>query len=340
MKIAVISTTIFPVPLKGYGGLEAIAYECAAGLARKGHEVLLVAPVGSTPPPGVELHGTTQGESEMQAYSGYWQRLPNYDAVIDHSWNKWAVMLRLEGKLKAPVLCVCHAPIHTMFQTAPPLVHPCLVAISDDQSVAISEHLGVPSRVAKNGIDLDFYRRRPDVERTDRYLFLARMSRIKGPHLAVDLARRLRFGLDLVGDEVLTGEPDLAQRLRAQAVNNIKYHGGVSREETVKWFSSAKAHLHTAREFREPAGLAPLEAQACGCPVITFDNGAMRETVIHGLSGFVVKTLDDVEELIRTDAVRSLKESDIRASAERYSIKQMVDTYERLCEEAIDTGGW
>jgi len=344
MKICLISSTVLPClplddPENGYNGLEQIVWSTAAGLARRGHDVLLVAPNGSKPPPGVTLHGTTRGESEEQAYSGYWNRLPEYQVVIDSSWSKWSYILKIEGKLAAPILGVVHAPIHTMYQSAPPVLFPCLVAISQDQSVAISEHLGVNSRVARNGIDIDFYQRR-SVEKTGRYLYLARMSRIKGPHLAVDLARKLRFGLDLVGDETITGEPDLAQRLRAQAVNNIKYHGGCSRDQTVNWYSSAKAHLHTAREFREPAGLAPLEAQACGLPVLAFDNGAMRETVIHGMSGFVVKTMVDMEEFIRTDAVASLKPEDCRASAERYSLGQMIDAYEQLAIEAIDTGGW
>lgn len=340
MKICVISTTILPVPLAGYGGLEQIAYLCAQGLSRKGHEVLLIAPGDSKPPAGVELHRTTVGESEQAAYSGYWQRLPGYDAIIDHSWNKWSYILKIEGKLKAPILGVCHAPIHTMYGSAPPVLRPCLVAISDDQAVAISEHLGIVARACHNGIDLDFYRAKPSITRTERYLFLARMSRVKGPHLAVDLAKRLRFNLDLVGDDALTGEPELAQRLRSESRHNITYHGGVSRERSVEFFSSGKALLHMNQIFREPLGLAPLEAQACGMPVIAFDNGAMRETVRHGESGFVCKTLSEVEDLIRADATREIRADACRASAERFSIKKMTDRYESLCVEAVEGGGW
>lgn len=349
MRICVVSTTILPcLPpnLGGYGGLEPIAWQCAAGLARRGHEVMLVAPNGSVVPPGVELHGTTQGESEQQAYSGYWQKLPGFDAVIDHSWNKFSYMLKIEGKLNASVLGVCHAPIHTMYAVPPPILFPCLVAISQDQSAAISEHLGVASRVAYNSIDLSMYVRQP-VERTNRYLFLARMSRIKGPQIAADLAKKLRFTLDLVGDDRLTGEPDLAQRLRMMSSlpgeppkTNIIYHGGVSREKTVDFFSAAKALLHCNQVFREPFGLSPCEAQACGLPVISFDNGAMRETIVHGESGFLVKTVDEMEKLIKDDAVSSIKPEACRASAERFSVKAMVDAYERLCVEAVENGGW
>jgi glycosyltransferase involved in cell wall biosynthesis len=209
---------------------------------------------------------------------------------------------------------------------------------------------GVGARFAYNGIDLDFYKAmdNPPIgpgsmagsSLRSRYLFLARMSKIKGPHLAVDLARKLRFQLDLIGDDRITGEPELAHRLLGLAKNNITYHGGVSRERAVQWFSVAKALLHPAFSFREPFGLAPVEAQACGCPVIASDNGACRETIVHGETGFVVKDIEAMEELIRSDAVATIKADACRANAERFSITKMVDRYEELCKEALDTGGW
>jgi glycosyltransferase involved in cell wall biosynthesis len=340
MKIAVISTTIMTTPPPGYSGLEMLVHQQAAGLAKLGHSVLLVTPRGSTAPPGVELHETTLGESEGLAYSGYCHKLPGYAAIIDNSWQKFSYMLKIEGRLKPPILGVLHAPVNTMYQTPPPVPQPCLVAISKDQAVHASEIWGVTARVAYNGIDLDFYKPTPGAERLDRYLFLARMSRIKGPHIAVDVARKTRVALDLVGDDKITGEPDYAQRLMAQAKNNIAYLGGKSRAECVQFFSTRKALLHMNQHFREPFGLAPVESQSCCLPVIAFDNGAMRETIKHGVTGFLVKSQEEVEELVRSNAVASIKGEDCRAWAQQFSVDRMVATYERLVIEAIETGGW
>lgn len=348
MKICVISSTVLPClpltdPNNGYNGLEQVVWSLAGGLARRGHEVLLVAPGGTVAPPGVGLHGTTVGESEERAYSGYWQRLPEYQVVIDHSWQKWSYILKTEGRLDAPILGVMHAPVNTMYAAPPPVLLPSLVAISKDQAAHIGEHLGVGARVAYNGIDLDFYRsatRGPMHKQGDRYLFLARMSKIKGPHIAVDLARQLRFPLDLVGDDRITGEPELAQRMIALATGNIAYHGGVSRQRAVEMFGKAKALLHPAFAFREPFGLSIVEAQACGCPVIASDHGALRETIVHGETGFVVKTVDDMRELIKSDAIADIRPDLCRRNASRFSIDAMVKRYEELCTEALDTGGW
>jgi glycosyltransferase involved in cell wall biosynthesis len=345
VKICVISSNVLPClplgdPGNGYNGLEQVAWSLSAGLARRGHDVTLVAPNNSKPGPGVDLHGTTRGEGEQQAYSGYWQRLSSFDVVIDHSWEKWSYILKIEGRLTQPVLGVMHAPVHTMYERPPPISLPCVVAISNDQAAHISEVWGVPARVAYNGVDLDHYARADNAARGQRYLFLARMSKIKGPHLAVDLARKLRFGLDLVGDDRITGEPELAQRMIALATGNIAYHGGVSRARTVEFFSQAKALLHPAFAFREPFGLSTVEAQACGCPVIASDHGALRETIVHGESGFIVKTIEAMEQIIRDDAVKLIKPEACRESARRFSLEAMIKRYEALCTEAIEMGGW
>lgn len=339
MKICVISTTVLHCPPAGYSGLEMLAYQQAEGLSKKGHQVLLVAPVGSTPPAGVELHGTTLGESEKAAYSGYGQRLPNFDVIIDNSWQKFSYLMKMEGKLPAPILGVLHAPCNTMYGVPPPVPKPCFVAISEDQAAHGKECWKIEVKTVHNGINMDFYKPNGTV-RTDRYLFLARMSRIKGPHLALEVARRCGVPLDLVGDDRITGEPELAKSIKENSTGNIVYHGGVSRSKCVEFFNAGKALLHMNMEFREPFGLAPVEAQSTGCPVIAFDNGAMRETIRHGETGFLVKSMDEVENLIKSNAVLKINPQKCREWAATFTIEKMVDKYEALCNEAIKTGGW
>lgn len=341
LRIMVISTNIFPCPPPAYSGLEMIAYLQAKELANRGHSVLLVAPKESQPPEGVSLWPTTMGESESLSFNfGYHEAIPQQDVIIDNSWEKWSYMSKINERTSIPILGVCHAPCHTTYQTPPPVLHPCFVCISKDHSVGAMEAWGIPARTAYDGVDVDFYKAPPGVQRNGRYLFLARMSKIKGPQIAVDMARKLRVGLDLVGDDKFTNETELAHRLIAQSVNNITYHGGVNREKCVEFFSKGKALLHMNLLFREPFGLAPVEAQLCGMPVIAWDNGAMRETIKHGETGFLVKSQEEAEELIKTDAVSSIKPERCREWAMQFSVKAMGDKYEELICEAMDTGGW
>ena len=339
MKICVISTTVIPCPPAGYAGLEMISWLCANGLKDKGHDVLLIAPKGSNSK--AEIHETTLMEQEKQAYSGYWERLPKYDVIIDHSWEKWSYILKMEGKLKAPVLGVLHAPVHTMYQTAPPIEKPSFVCISKDQAAGCEEHLKRKAKVAYNGVDTSFYKWNKKT-RNDRYLFLARMSTIKGPDLAVAAALKCDVALDLVGDDKITGEPALANSIRASCALNpkLRYVGPQNREECSSWFNANKALMHPNKIFREPFGLAPVEAQLCGMPVIAYDNGAMRETVKHGETGFIVKNDDEFVDVIKNNLVSKIKAQTCVEWAQQFSYKNMIDTYEKLCIEAIETGGW
>ena len=313
-----------------------LSYQQAEGLAKRGHHVLLVAPKESAPPPGVVLHGLTLGEPEKSAYSGYWQRLQCYDAIIDNSWQKWSYILKAEDRLKAPVLGVLHAPVHTMYQSPPPVDKPCFVAISKDQSIAVAEFLDREARVCYNGVDPEFYRSRGGRKRNSRYLFLARMSSIKGPHVAIELARDLKFGLDLVGDDTITTEPQYKEYLKAHSINGISYIGPQTRDQCVGWFTANKALLHMNLRYREPFGLAPVEAQLCGMPVIAFGNGAMAETVKHGETGFIVHSKAEVADLIKSDAVSSIQPEQCREWAMQFTVDKMISRWEELILQAID----
>jgi glycosyltransferase involved in cell wall biosynthesis len=60
----------------------------------------------------------------------------------------------------------------------------------------------------------------------------------------------------------------------------------ISDDELRMLYQTAQATLYLAEG--EPLGLASLEAQACGCPVVVADEGGLPETVVPGQTGFVV----------------------------------------------------
>lgn len=356
MKICVISSSIFPLPPAGYSGLEQLAYLCAKGLVERGHQVTLIAPIGSSCP-GVELiqclpprfpeemvyGGCVWKDANGQdvQWPGYWSKLLEFNnggVIIDHSWETWSAALKMEGRLKAPVLRWCHAPVNSMFSQTPPDCVSC-VCISDDQKQHL-EALFYPkkARTCHNGIDLDFYK--PiQTKRTDRFLFLARFSSIKGPDIAIEACLKAGVGLDLIGDTTITQEPQLLQKCKEMADGKqIRIIGNVPRGETVWWYSQAYALLHPNERFREPFGLAPVEALACECPVLAWDNGAMRETIRHGETGWLVHSVDELVERIKYVAgnrENSAIRAKCREQAHKFSIQNMITRYEELCEEAL-----
>lgn len=331
----------------GYGGLEQIAYQCAKGLAARGHQVTLVAPDGSSCPGGQVFSIGPPGQGDESAsYSKYWKLLLEQDCVIDHTWQKNSLLLRAEHPERCPpCLAVLHAPVDTMLKTLPPgVAKPCFVCISDDQRNHFENLFDARARTCHNGIDPNFYRSL-GMNRTNRFLFLARYSTIKGPHLAIDACKAVGASLDMVGDTSITNEPALFEYCKSHADNKqIRIVGGVSRSETLRWFSSAFCFLHPNKYFREPLGLAPLEAQACGLPVIAWRKGAMTETIKQGETGWLVENETQLAQMVGRVGNEGISDAMRQSCREwvcdNFTEERMIGRYEELCIEARDTGGW
>ena len=88
---------------------------------------------------------------------------------------------------------------------------------------------------------------------------------------------------------------------------------------------SARALLHLIN-FDEPFGLSVIEAMACGTPVIACNRGSMPELIEHGVTGFLVDSVDDA-----VDAIGRIGEIDRAACraavAARFTVDRMADRY-------------
>jgi len=345
VRIGVISSQVFKVPIYKYGGLEAIAWQTARGLAKMDHQVALFAPDGSIGDGFDVIHTGPPGTfNESQAYNQYWKHLNNFHVLIDHSWQKNSYSLKQEGVLKIPILSVWHAPADAMGKPPPDIEKPCVVLISDDHRQHYEALFGRPGRTCYNGIDLDFYKPIA-AEREARALFLARFSQIKGADLAIHACTQLNYPLDLVGDTTITNEPDYFRHCQSFCDGEkIRMVGPDTRGGCVLRYSKANFFLHPNARFREPFGLAPIEAQACGLPVATFNYGAMRETVKHGETGYLAGSLDEfvqsVQLLSTPGGIDDTVRKRCREWASQWTLERTCKRYAELCEEAVSTGGW
>jgi glycosyltransferase involved in cell wall biosynthesis len=107
------------------------------------------------------------------------------------------------------------------------------------------------------------------------------------PHKRIDLAVEAfnRLGLPLL---VVGNGPD-ARRLKRMAGRTISFTGRVSDAEAADLLARAKALVVTATE---EFGIAAVEAQAAGRPVIALHEGGARETVVEGETGAFFDTAD------------------------------------------------
>jgi glycosyltransferase involved in cell wall biosynthesis len=110
----------------------------------------------------------------------------------------------------------------------------------------------------------------------DDYLVLSELMPHKRIETAIQAFNRLRLPLVIAGDG-----PD-ARRLRRLAGPTVRFAGRVSDAEAARLLSSCRALVVTAvEEF----GIAAVEAQAAGRPVLALHAGGTSETVIEGVTG-------------------------------------------------------
>jgi glycosyltransferase involved in cell wall biosynthesis len=108
------------------------------------------------------------------------------------------------------------------------------------------------------------------------YVVLSELMPHKRIDLAVEAFNELQLPLTVVGNG-----PD-ARRLRRIAGPSIRFTGRVSDDEAAALLSSARALVVTATE---EFGIAAVEAQAAGRPVVALNEGGVRETVVEGETG-------------------------------------------------------
>ncbi|MBW6434823.1 glycosyltransferase [Actinoplanes hulinensis] len=165
--------------------------------------------------------------------------------------------------------------------------------------------LGVPrSRMSlvPSGVDTErFSSRGPAVERTpglSRILTVARLVERKGIEDAIRAMPAVPGAeLVVVGGPpaaALDAEP-YARRLRALAehcrvADRVRLAGAVPAHEMPAWYRSAD--VLAATPWYEPFGLTPLEAMACGVPVVATAVGGLTDTVVDGVTGDLVPPRD------------------------------------------------
>ena len=163
--------------------------------------------------------------------------------------------------------------------------------------VAISE--GVRQRIER------FYRRdavviHPPVsverftvrdEHRDYFLVVSRLVPYKRIDLAVQAFGKLGLPLKVVGD----GRD--RQRLQAMASPNVEFLGRLPDHQVEELLSGCRAFVFPGEE---DFGIAPLEAQAAGRPVIAYAAGGALETVVEGVTGlfFREQTAESLADVV------------------------------------------
>jgi len=350
IKIAQIAPIWYPLPPKKYAGVERIVTALTNGLVEKGHKVTLFA-TGNTKTKAqlkfIRKKSLTEDKipwadvfGELYHLSFVFKNLKNYDIAHFHTDLK---TILFQDFTKTPTLYTIHHPLDKnqtiqieILKKYQNKLNFCFLSKSAKKLYPLKIK---NSWVVYNGIDLNNFSFNPSPK--DYLLWVGRIEPYKGVENAILAAKIARRKLFLLGKIDKEREGYFEKKIKPHLSEKIKYLGEFDQKKLSKIYQEAQAFLYPI-EWPEPFGLVMAEAQACGTPVIVFNQGSASELVIHGKTGFVVpflnekgeKNIQGLVEAIKN--ISSIKREDCRKHAEeKFSIKSMIENYEKIYYEIL-----
>lgn len=203
----------------------------------------------------------------------------------------------------------------------------CFIANSRFVAARIRKTYGRDAVVIHPPVNVDFFQCRPDKEQF--YLAASRFVPYKRMDLIIKaFAAMPERRLVVVGDG-----PDW-KRCKALTTPNIEMIGYQSAESLRDLLQRARAFVFAAEE---DFGILPVEAQACGTPVICYGRGGVLDSVVPGITGlfFGEQTPEAICDAVARSERQSFDPWLIRSHAESFCPENFRSRFRRLLDELI-----
>jgi glycosyltransferase involved in cell wall biosynthesis len=196
------------------------------------------------------------------------------------------------------------------------------IANSELTRTRIRRYWGRDSTVVHPPVEVERFN---SAEPGDHVLFVGELVRHKRAEKAIEAALRAGRPMKIVGEG-----PQLGQ-LRSRYDGRVEFLGRVGDDALARHYAEAAALVVPGvEEF----GIAIVEAQAAGRPVVAIDAGGARETVVPGRTGILVSKggTSGLARALRED-LTAFDSEDIRAHAQRFSRRVFQERIREIVQE-------
>lgn len=270
--------------------------------------------------------------------------LSEFDLVITSA--SWYITRGFKTGENTKVICYCHTPPRYLygyetsvdFQKYWPVKLYSLIVnhflrLWDFETVSSIDKWLVNSQNVQNRVR-KFYRQESEIvyppietdrfvkasgkaEKENYFLIVSRLVGAKGLEEAAQAAGNLGFKLKISGASA--GFSDVEEKLVKLGKGNVEVLGRVSDDNLALLYAKADGFIALARD--EDFGMTVVEAQAAGTPVLAFNGGGFKESVIDGKTGILINdlTVDAIEDGLKKFRKTKWDKKVIQQNANRFS---------------------
>ena len=323
------------VPPKGYGGHERLVAMFAKEYNALGHDVHLLVTAGSCIP-GCTIHaigkeGFPPGKKIMRkALFTAWSFLRTQRNEFDliHNFGRLAYLLPVLHQSVKKIMTYGREISSRNIRVINIAGGKNLVFTACSNSLLSRVQAKGNWKTVYNAIDFNSYTLVKEVAENAPLIFLGRIEKVKGCHLAIDIARATGNKLIIAGNiSPLQDEQEYFKKYIAPHIDGdrVIHVGSVNDVQKNEWLGKAKALIFPI-EWNEPFGIVMIEAMACGTPVIAFNIGSVTEVIDEGLTGLKVKDFNEMAA-----AVNKINEIDRQkcreVAARRFNVSVIAQQY-------------
>jgi glycosyltransferase involved in cell wall biosynthesis len=336
MKILLIMDPGIPVPPKLYGGHERLVYLFAEEYQRLGHDVTLLAGPGSycsgkTTTFGINMLQRS-GLQKLKELLFVWKYLYTNHRVFDmvHNFGRLLYMVAILPAKTKKVMTYGRRVTHFGIRAVNYLPNKNMVFTACSNYCVNTGNMAGKWQTVYNTIDFKNYQLVEKVADNAPLIFLGRLDKIKGVHIAIAVAKATNHKLIIAGNvsHTLDNLNYFKTEIEPLVDNDqIRYVGALNDAEKNVYLGQAKALLFPI-QWDEPFGMVMIEAMACGTPVIAFNKGSVPEVVNEGVTGLIAN--NEAEMIAKLALVGGINRKTCRDTArERFDLNKIAKEY--LC---------
>jgi glycosyltransferase involved in cell wall biosynthesis len=332
MKILLIMDPGIPVPPLQYGGHERLVYLFAEEYSRLGHEVTLLAGPQSHCSGKTIIFGINDlKRTKLQKWKEIifvWKYLKHNHFDLVHDFGRLIYLMPILNYDEKKIMTYGRKVTQSGIRSINKLPNKNLIFTACSNYCVGTGDVAGKWQTVYNAINFSSYTLNERVKDDAPFMFLGRLDKIKGAHIAIKIAKVTNQKLIIAGNIPNTIESYHYFKTEIEPfVDNtqIMYVGALNDIEKNTYLGQSKALLFPI-EWDEPFGLVMIEAMACGTPVIAINKGSVSEVVQEGITGFIVnneagmiKKVADID-MIDRKLCREKAESkfDVRVIAKNY----------------------